>query len=435
MKKIFLVVLFSFSLLGLYSQFSCDSNFTVSTTGENTTGFNQRYVAVNSSGYIVEINTDGVFNGLPAGTYDVYALNYDNGISWTALTTGTEWSSVETEWSSGGYCADTIHTQRTACVPYTICEGAPINGSADLNGNTYSHDGTHYSGSGYSQAYVLLNNPPTNILAVNTSPDFFYADYTSSPLANDADFLIYAINYQVTDNAFTIVYDGSPFGVLDDGDPWGEVLTAVSSSCADLSTPKFSTVLELNNSTCATPTPANGLVLSGEVLTYSNQLSWYSESEENTAYHILMRADKSGVFEDVLILDAIGNSNSKTYYTDFDVNPINEAYYKIRVEDVDGTLSYSNTIILNRELDTDINFELVPNPAEDIVSIRFGNSFNHDVKIEIYNAIGQLLYHKYLDENNESSSIEVNLSSFASGTYNVVVKNNIKSVVKRLVKI
>lgn len=431
MKKSLLFILFSFNLFAVYSQ--CEANFTVSTTGENTSDFIQDYVAVNSSGDIVEINQDGIFDGLPAGTYDVYALNYDDGISWTALSIGTDWSAVITEWSTAPYCADTIHTQRTVCIPYVVCEGTPINGVSDINSNTYSHDNLHYSGLGYTQEYVLLNNPPDRILAVNTSPDFSYTDY--GDVANDADFLIYAINYDASDDDFTTEYDGSPFGVLDVLDPWSEVLTAVSTSCADLSEPLYSTVLEINNSTCASTTPAEGLVLSGEVLTYSNQLNWYSESEENTSYHILMRADKSGVFEDVLMLDAVGNSNSKTYYSDFDVNPINEAYYKIRVEDVDGTLSYSNTILLNRELDTDINFNLVPNPAEDIVNIKFGNSANQDVNVEIYNAIGQLLYHKYLDANNELSSIEVDLSSFASGTYNVMVKNNNKSVVKRLVKI
>jgi len=74
------------------------------------------------------------------------------------------------------------------------------------------------------------------------------------------------------------------------------------------------------------------------------------------------------------------------------------------------------------DVEQNLNWELIPNPAEDNVIIRFASQTENLTKIELYNYQGQLVYSDALKLKGLTQK-EINLSSFASGVYWVVVSN------------
>ena len=80
-----------------------------------------------------------------------------------------------------------------------------------------------------------------------------------------------------------------------------------------------------------------------------------------------------------------------------------------------------------------IKLYVFPNPATDLVSIRFMNSEGAPYVIKIFNPDGELIFEK-----NESLSEPIynaNISTEAEGTYHVVLDRNNTTSVTRFIKI
>jgi len=84
----------------------------------------------------------------------------------------------------------------------------------------------------------------------------------------------------------------------------------------------------------------------------------------------------------------------------------------------------NNTYTLNS-----FDFKVSPNPAENVIRVKFDTNITSD--LFIYDGVGN----KVLSEtiNNESSK-EISLHDLKSGIYFVSVKVNDKTVIKRLIK-
>jgi hypothetical protein len=79
----------------------------------------------------------------------------------------------------------------------------------------------------------------------------------------------------------------------------------------------------------------------------------------------------------------------------------------------DNTLFARSTYtVAGIELEEAMNFNLYPNPVSDVLNIEY--TFNGPVQVQIFNAMGELVY-----ENNNTtiSRMNVDLSSLSSGLY------------------
>jgi trimeric autotransporter adhesin len=178
------------------------------------------------------------------------------------------------------------------------------------------------------------------------------------------------------------------------------------------------------------------------------QVSWTTENEENYTNFTVQRSIDKG--ESFYFLDTFA-SNGTGAYTFTDKNPITgDDLYRVKIEDMNGTISYSNAVMLSYgSLHTiENNISVYPNPVCGVINLSInsndsnnsstansnapqalnstysftsattGNIGSYDIKI--INITGLVIK----SANSSSYSWQENVSSLSPGTYIIQVINS-----------
>ena len=168
-----------------------------------------------------------------------------------------------------------------------------------------------------------------------------------------------------------------------------------------------------------------------------NYLFWVTATEIETDYFELERSSDGISFEGISLVGAAGNSTSEQFYTYDDEFPLEGVnYYRVKLVNLDGSIEYSNVIALEIFSKTNIA-TFYPNPTTGIVTYSFEELNRDNLEIEIFDGIG-----KKLSRNSEVSKvgknrIEIDLSDFSTGAYNIRVthqrtgKSNTQMIIKK----
>ncbi len=165
--------------------------------------------------------------------------------------------------------------------------------------------------------------------------------------------------------------------------------------------------------------PLTGLSLSARKLDKEILAQWQTLTEQNTSYFELEKSSNGTEFEKITIVKAQGNSKEKSEYSFIDKapnSPIN--FYRIKQVDLDGKSSYSNIATVLFETST-ASIRIYPNPATTIVKIDLPTVDNY--VIQCYNTQGQLV----LSQAANAHVAELNIGTFASGTYQLRISNGV----------
>jgi hypothetical protein len=76
-----------------------------------------------------------------------------------------------------------------------------------------------------------------------------------------------------------------------------------------------------------------------------------------------------------------------------------------------------------------IEFTVYPNPVQNQLTLMYGSEVSPEAKVELYNALGQLVYQATL-----SQAKEIDCSTLMHGFYFVKVTANGKSTTKKIIK-
>jgi hypothetical protein len=161
----------------------------------------------------------------------------------------------------------------------------------------------------------------------------------------------------------------------------------------------------------------------GETDNAVNYLKWTTQSEQNSSHFEIERSVDAINFEKIGRVNAMGVSNQVKQYSFNDVNPIRGMnYYRLKMVDIDGTNSNSNTIALEIKGKETI-FVFFPNPTTDVVSYQYEAETNESLNMEVVNALGQVVISQNRNVRIGTNSISVNMSELAPGAYTVRVKH------------
>jgi hypothetical protein len=131
------------------------------------------------------------------------------------------------------------------------------------------------------------------------------------------------------------------------------------------------------------------------------------------------------------------NSTGTNKYSFTDNTITNGIYqYRLKQADLDGKFSYSNIIIVKIGLPAkDITLEAFPNPATSFTTIRYTIPAKAMVKLNIYNAQGQLIS-TVANEKADKGVYQklINTSNLAAGKYLVKLIVDGKTVTSQLLK-
>lgn len=85
--------------------------------------------------------------------------------------------------------------------------------------------------------------------------------------------------------------------------------------------------------------------------------------------------------------------------------------------------------VLSVATESTIEFTVYPNPVMNRLTLMYGSEVSSEAKVEVYNALGQLVFQSTL-----AASKEIDCSNFTNGFYFVKVTSNGKSTTKKIIK-
>lgn len=148
-------------------------------------------------------------------------------------------------------------------------------------------------------------------------------------------------------------------------------------------------------------------------------VKWFTLTELNAAYYEIEKSTDGQQFISIGKVTAAGNSTNSQSYTFNDVTPVSgKTYYRIRVVDMDGSLSYSEVVQLNGTGLLTLN--IFPNPASHKVNIRVPQSWQQDAyHVQVISAAGQVMLEKKISGLQQ----ELNIQHLPAGVYILKVTN------------
>lgn len=155
----------------------------------------------------------------------------------------------------------------------------------------------------------------------------------------------------------------------------------------------------------------------GELKDHTTMLNWSVEQQINCEYFSIQRSNDVLNWADVGKVYAIQSTqkNQIDYTFEDDYLQTGTIWYRLKLTDIDGSVSFSKTIELNRK---GSEFTLYPNPCTNEISL-LNAELELQTTYEIIDMMGVKLKNEYLLNNNRS----IQVSDLKPGTYILRLKN------------
>ena len=156
-------------------------------------------------------------------------------------------------------------------------------------------------------------------------------------------------------------------------------------------------------------------------------LEWETLSEVDNDFFSIERSHDGNAWNEVKQVDGAGDSNAKQRYSAIDASPFKgDSYYRLKQTDFDGKASFSDVLNVSIQDSKNNLVVIYPNPTRGNVTLT--ESTIEVENVEVYTSTGQLLL---LPVNYRTDgSIQLDLSSFASGMYFIKSGNEMSRVIK-----
>ena len=157
--------------------------------------------------------------------------------------------------------------------------------------------------------------------------------------------------------------------------------------------------------------PIKDITLSAKETNGQVLLQWQTTDEVNTASFTIQRSTDGKTFTDLATKEAIGKGDNGYSYMDASAaSGVN--YYRIKVTDKTGVITYSNvaSLTINHSLLT-----IYPNPAKDVATIQG----NHIASVQVIDNMGRVVKVFLL---NDATNPKLIVSNLPSGLYHLRIQ-------------
>ncbi len=122
----------------------------------------------------------------------------------------------------------------------------------------------------------------------------------------------------------------------------------------------------------------------------ANLLNWTSESEQNVARYVVERSSYGELFLPVGEVAAAGSSSTALTYQFYDRQPLPLSYYRLQMQDEDGSVEYSKVVYVQRYGSVLSSLRLSPNPTGGEVELFFVAPHAGAASWRLRDALGRL---------------------------------------------
>ncbi len=160
-------------------------------------------------------------------------------------------------------------------------------------------------------------------------------------------------------------------------------------------------------------------------------LDWATFTEKNNDYFSIERSEDGRNFIQLGIVKGSGNSNKKMSYSFIDQKQsVNQAYYRIKQTDLDGSMSYSELIAVEFcKTRGELAYEIFPHPVNDNLNISIRN-YSKNTSLKIMDQFGKTVCEKQIEKIENVFSI----SDLSSGIYFIQITSEQKTITGKFVK-
>ena len=101
-----------------------------------------------------------------------------------------------------------------------------------------------------------------------------------------------------------------------------------------------------------------------------------------------------------------------------DESPLGLGYYRLQIEDLDGSIEYSQVVVLERK-DFEANWMLYPNPARSSLWIQ-SDVIQEAFELRLVDMLGQVWHQEKMEGSN--GLLEIEIDQLPPGKYYVQIK-------------
>ncbi len=165
-------------------------------------------------------------------------------------------------------------------------------------------------------------------------------------------------------------------------------------------------------------------------------LSWNTSNEINTSNFTVERSLNNTSFTYAGTVASKGSSSNTYLFTDVDLASLNNntIYYRLKMQDKDGSFTYSPIVSVSLNGSGKTSISLSPNPAKNIAWVQLQSNATEKVQLRITDVSGKQLLLQNQIINSGKTSLPVNVSLLKTGIYYLQVISNNRNETLKLVK-
>lgn len=153
-----------------------------------------------------------------------------------------------------------------------------------------------------------------------------------------------------------------------------------------------------------------------------NLLTWSTATENNNEGFIVERSIDGRNFENVGQVEGAGNSTEVKKYRFLDASANKgAAYYRLRQLDYDGTVAYTDVIVINKKSVNNFTIFAMSTPKNNVIDMTVMATENVDFEYSVANMDGTVLFSKKQALTKGFNILNIDIASLNGGTYKVVL--------------
>ena len=169
--------------------------------------------------------------------------------------------------------------------------------------------------------------------------------------------------------------------------------------------------------------PVTNISLGVRRVSQENQLTWTVTGENNVSRYEAEYSINGRDFTSIGSVNARNAAEMQTYSYKHNISTTKDSYYRIKIIDIDGSVKYSSTEFIPADKNIPV-FKVYPNPASAEVFVGLSATEEQAARYVIYDMNGSRVAMKNLKLSKGNQEIKIDISSFASGSYRLVLEYN-----------
>jgi hypothetical protein len=165
-------------------------------------------------------------------------------------------------------------------------------------------------------------------------------------------------------------------------------------------------------------------------------LQWQTSSEEGVKQFVIERSTDGKTYKAIGQVAASGNSSLTKHYSFADQSPYMSTsnYYRLNMQDIDGAIKYSKTLIIKFDGQLTTSMAVFPNPTSNLLQVQLPDGMNGTVGLQVFDLNGRLVKFTNLASDGSALNTTVDVSTLVSGIYILKAQAGNVTLTSRFVK-